>query len=316
MAKATSLSSIDRSSTNYGRVAPPSVQKWKLASGAEASFTPRDIPYSELEAKTFVDFEVNGRWQELLTDVVLERLSSLDHQQFLPVIGIEHSDGRIEIIDGSNRRAYVLMKKGDIPSLKALVTRVEISKADAKALTKDIRTGLEQCFYEVGMLAKPYADDGIPQREIAKQLGFSQSKISRGLKTTSIPKEVIKLFPSAYDLLWSDYEKLIKISASLSLPFTDEQADQLEELDSASDIIALLESFSDDVGKKNKAKKPQKVTTPLLSFEKGSRKKADKVVSPDGKTVSYQFSRMGVEAESIIAAKMEEAIREIEKALG
>ncbi len=53
----------------------------------------------------------------------------------------EHDDGQIEILDGSNRRAYILSKKGEIKSLRALITKSKISKNDAKALAKEIRTG-------------------------------------------------------------------------------------------------------------------------------------------------------------------------------
>ncbi|EJE8675997.1 hypothetical protein M5236_004725 [Vibrio parahaemolyticus] len=311
MAKGVSLGSINRSTTQFpGRNSIG--KKWVLASGAEATFVERDISYEILESKTFVDFEVNGRWQELLTDAVLSRLSSLDKQQFMPVIGIEHDNGQIEILDGSNRRAYILSKNGEIGSLRALITKSKISKDDAKALAKEIRSGLEQCLYEIGMLAKPYEKQGKSQREIAKLLGFSQSKINKGLKTRSIPEEIIKLFPSAYDLTWPDYQSLIEISKQLKLPLSKDQRQELDKLASVDKIIKALSNYAEHKNTSKPLKKsPSKTISSLLEFEKGSRKKAEKQVSPDGKTTTYRFVRVGAEADAIIEQKLQEAILEI-----
>ncbi len=312
MAKGVSLGSVDRSRTSFpGRT--PNGKKWLLSSGAEATFFEKDINYEDLEAKTFIDFEINGRWQDLLTTAVLARLSSLDNQQFMPAIGIEHDDGRIEILDGSNRRAYILSKKGKIKSLRALITKSKISKNDAKALAKEIRTGLEQCLYEIGMLAKPYEEQGKSQREIAKLIGFSQSKINKGLKTCSIPKEIITLFPSAYDLSWPDYQRLIEISERLSLPLTVEQFKSLNKLSDIEKIINELSSYAEPQKQTIKPAKKvaTKIVSDLLKFEKGSRKKAEKQISADGKTTTYKFVRVGAEADAIIERKLQEAIKEI-----
>ncbi len=314
MAKGVSLGSINRSTTQFpGR--NNIGKKWVLASGAEATFVERDISYDILESKTFVDFEVNGRWQELLTDAVLSRLSSLDKQQFMPAIGIEHDNGQIEILDGSNRRAYILSKNGEISSLRALITKSKISKDDAKALAKEIRSGLEQCLYEIGMLAKPYEKQGKSQREIAKLIGFSQSKINKGLKTRSIPEEIIKLFPSAYDLTWPDYQSLIEISKALKLPLSQEQYKELAGLTSVDKIIETLSSYIEHCKNTSKPQKkaPSKIISNLLEFEKGSRKKAEKQVSSDGKTTTYRFVRVGAEADAIIEQKLQEALLEISR---
>ncbi len=60
-------------------------------------------------------------------------------------------------------------------------------------------------------------------------------------------------------------------------------------------------------------KSPTKTVSSLLEFEKGSRKKAEKQVSSDGKTTTYKFVRVGSEADAIIEKKLQEAMQEIAK---
>lgn len=313
MSKSASLGSVKRSGSIFpGRKSLGSV--WSLQSGASATFEKRIIPYEELETKTFVNFEVNGRWQELLTPQVLSRLESLHSQQFFPAVGVQHEDGRIEILDGSNRRAYILSQKGKIAGFEVLVTTDDISIGDAKALNKDIRTHIALSPYEVGMLAKPYVDKGHSQRQIAELLGFNQSAINRALKTTVIPKEVMHLFPSVYELESGDYTNLIALSEHIEIPLEQDLLDEVSALKDPKKIIASLKKHADyqktEAAKKNKANS-KKIVEPLFEFEKGSRKKAERQISSDGNTVSYRFVRIGSEADAIIAKHIEAAMKEL-----
>lgn len=312
MAKGVSLPGVvNRGAGNIRGTVPTS--KWILASGAEAIFTERNLSYDVLRERAFVDFEINGRLQDLLNEAVLERLESLNRQQFTSIICIEHEDGRIEVLDGSNRLAYMLSKEGAIPSLRAMVTRTKITKADAQALAKEIRSTLEQCLYEIGQLAKPYSEQGMGQREIASKIGFSQSKVNRGLKTVAIPKELMTLFPSAYDISWPEYQRLIDISERIPLPLSSDQNAELKGMADAESVIVRLEKLAapEQIKQKPKQQKPKSIKRSLYEFPKESRKKAEYSVSDDGKISTYRFVRVGREADAIIEQKMKEAMEEI-----
>ncbi|TOO76575.1 chromosome partitioning protein ParB, partial [Vibrio parahaemolyticus] len=82
---------------------------WQLASGNSATFNEVTLSYEQVRDETFVTFDVNGRDQSLLTAESLSDLNSLEFQQFYPAVG-RQIDGKIDVLDGSRRRAWFLLQ--------------------------------------------------------------------------------------------------------------------------------------------------------------------------------------------------------------
>ena len=81
-----------------------------LNSGKKAKFNLITVSAEELRDKTYVDIITNGREQNSLTEEALEDISrTLKLQQFFPAIGRKIKD-RIELLDGSRRRACALLE--------------------------------------------------------------------------------------------------------------------------------------------------------------------------------------------------------------
>ena len=81
------------------------VKTFTLKSGKQAKFVKTVVLSGEIESKTFVDSSVNGRDQAMLSPESVSDISrTIKLQQFFPAIGRE-VNGRIEILDGTRRRA-------------------------------------------------------------------------------------------------------------------------------------------------------------------------------------------------------------------
>lgn len=192
---------------------------WQLASGAVATFDEVTLSYGQVRDNTYVTFDVNGRDQSLLTKESLEDLSSLEFQQFYPAVGYE-IDGKIDVLDGSRRRAWFLLHEGRVKSFRILVTQDEISIADAKALAKQLQTAKEHNLREIGLqcLAIQQVNEGITQADIAQQVGLSQAGVSKAMKAASIDEQLVLLFPDSSALSHPDYTLLSKVMKICDTP--------------------------------------------------------------------------------------------------
>ena len=185
---------------------------WQLASGTTATFNEVILSYEQVKKNTMVTFDVNGRDQSLLTRESLEDLNSLEFQQFYPAVGRE-IDGRIDVLDGSRRRAWFLLQEGRVKTFRILVTQDEISVSDAKALAKQLQTAKEHNLRELGQqcIVIKSANAEITQAEIAKQVGLSQAGVSKAMKAASIDEKLVQLFPVVNALSHPDYALLDKV---------------------------------------------------------------------------------------------------------
>ena len=78
-------------------------QVFTLKTGRKVTFRFVRVPASEVESKTFVNQENNGRDQLALTRESLKSIiQTIKFQQFFPCIGIQQGE-RIEILDGFER---------------------------------------------------------------------------------------------------------------------------------------------------------------------------------------------------------------------
>ena len=186
---------------------------WQLASGNQATFNEVTLSHEQVRDDTFVTFDVNGRDQSLLTPESLSDLDSLKLQQFYPAVGRE-VEGKIDILDGSRRRAWFLLQEGKVDSFRVLVTQDDISTADAKALAKQLQTAKEHNLREIGKqcLAIKTSNTDLTQAEIAKQVGLSQAGVSKAIKAASVDDKLVQLFPVANALTHPDYTLLDKVT--------------------------------------------------------------------------------------------------------
>lgn len=180
-----------------------------LKSGKEARFVLTKILHDDIEAQTYIDSTVNGRDQSLLTPESISDIArTITLQQFFPAIGRE-VDTRIEILDGSRRRAACLFN--GMP-FEVLVTKDELDISDARQLAVDIQTAKEHTLRELGKRLKVMSDNGMSQTEIAKAEGISPAKLTRAFQAAAVPDEMIAVFPSLSDLAIPDYQLLLEIA--------------------------------------------------------------------------------------------------------
>ena len=210
-------------------------QSFTLASGEKIDFQLEFINASELAAATYVELETNGRDQDALTDASLIDITrTIGFQQFFPAIG-RRIDNKIEILDGSRRRAAALIKG---VGLNILVTDISISLVDARQLACDIQTAKEHNLREVGLRLLSLRKSGLNQKEIAIAEGLSTAKVTRAIQAATVPNIMLSLFPVQSELTYPDYKVLLDIATSL----TERNID-------ITDVIELInvESFPEDM---------------------------------------------------------------------
>ncbi|ELL0561754.1 ParB/RepB/Spo0J family partition protein [Vibrio vulnificus] len=288
---------------------------WQLASGNTATFNEVTLSYEQVRDNTYVTFEVNGRDQSLLTRDSLSDLASLEFQQFYPAVGRE-LNGKIDVLDGSRRRAWFLLQEGRVKTFRILVTQDEISVSDAKALAKQLQTAKEHNLREIGQqcIAIKSANAEITQAEIAKQVGLSQAGVSKAMKAASIDEKLVKLFPVVNALSHPDYALLDKVMKTcedkkqiagfvkkIEKSLVNIQAEySLEEQKDA--IVAAIKVELKVAETKKESGKAE--VTPLAQFDsKGmfARKRVK------GRNFSYEFGRLSKEMQD----KLDKAITSI-----
>jgi ParB family chromosome partitioning protein len=279
---------------------------WQLESGSQATFNEVTLSYEQVRDNTYVTFEVNGRDQSLLTKDSLSDLASLEFQQFYPAVGRE-LDGKIDVLDGSRRRAWFLQNRGKVQTFRILVTQDQISYSDAKALAKQLQTAKEHNQREIGLQCKAIMASGdFTQEDVAKVMRMSRPAVSKALKAASIDDKLITLFADVNLLSHTDYSLLDKVMKILgnSAEGLDLFVERVQErtvnvqaeqpLDETKlDIIAAIKAEL----KITEAKqvKEQAEVTPLAQFNsKGvfARKRVK------GRNFSYEFGRLSKDVQN------------------
>ncbi|MCE0491075.1 ParB/RepB/Spo0J family partition protein [Pantoea sp. Mb-10] len=277
-------------------------QTFILSTGKRALFTLQHIAAKDIEAQTYVVMETNGRDQSGLTPESLrDIIRTIKLQQFFPAIGVKR-DNRIEILDGSRRRAAALHCK---TGLDVLVTESAISAEEARRLAQDIQTAREHNLREVGMRLMSLKESGMSQKEIAENQGLSQAKVTRALQAASVPLALVSVFPNHSELSYPDYKTLLQ--ACEKLQETGQTVDALiDTIASDIDSVCARDGLAEDEvknailrlvrnGSQSLLPSPAKdsvVTTALWSFadkDRFARKKTR------GRMFSYEFNRQSKE---------------------
>lgn len=306
--------SINSQSTAEDRSSSERTQFFTLKTGRKVKFTFMTIAPQDVEAKTFVRQETNGRDQEALTKASLKDIiKTIKFQQFFACIGVWHDD-KIEILDGSRRRASAIFVH---TGLDVMVTSENLSAEEARQLAKDIQTAKEHNLREIGLRLLPMKERGLNQKEIAEQEGMSQAKVTRALQAAAVPPELIKLFPVQSELGFSDYKMLIDIHQNLNVKGISLEAltecisanldeimanSDLPEEDQKHDILKLISKASQSLIAAPPKEKP--VVSPLWEFnekDKFARKRIK------GRTFTYEFCRLPKEVQQ----ELDEAINEV-----
>jgi len=287
-------------SDKFGLSALGSSVIWELASGQKATFQEVTLSYEQVKNETVVTFDVNGRDQSLLTKTSLQDLDSIQFQQFYPAVGRE-VDGKIDVLDGSRRRARFLLEEGKLDRFKMLVTKDDISISDAKALAKQLQSAKEHNLREIGMqcLALKKANNALTQADIAQQLGLSQAGVSKAVKAANVDSKLVALFPVTNALSHPDYSLLDKViktcsdKASLTsfLKTIEKNLVNIQAEYSVEDqkdaLLSAIKSELKIVEAKQESDKAE--VTPLAEFDtKGvfARKRVK------GRNFSYEFGRL------------------------
>lgn len=273
-------------------------QVFVLSSGEKATFTFTRIEADALESATYVDMATNGRDQNALTEASVSDITrTLSLHQFFPAIGCKRADGRIEILDGSRRRAAALFIG---TGLDVLVTEAEISFEDARQLAADIQTAREHNLREVGVRLLALREGGLNQKEIAESQGMSAAKVTRAIQAASVPADMLAVFPVQAELTYPDYKLLLELATT----FNDKGLDlaalvaavmvERDELDSN----VPADRYKDALLKAYKSAAAQQLSAP-----KKARNKTEKLWTFSDKdtfarrkekerTVSYEFGRL------------------------
>lgn len=289
-------------------------QVFTLKTGRKITFRFVRVPASDVESKTFVNQETNGRDQLALTRESLKSIiQTIKFQQFFPCIGIQQGE-RIEILDGSRRRASAIYIR---TGLDVMVTNELLSADEARHLAKDVQTAKEHNLREIGLRLMALKESGFNQKEIAELEGLSQAKVTRALQAAAVPQELISLFPVQSELSFSDYKILLEVNEKLSEKGLTSEG-LIQSVSDQHDAILSDYERPDDEQKASILKlisqasqaliapppKEKSVISALWTFEEKDKFARKRV---KGRTLSYEFSRMS----KVVQDELDKAINEV-----
>ncbi|WP_405127079.1 ParB family protein (plasmid) [Salmonella enterica subsp. enterica serovar Enteritidis] len=289
-------------------------QVFTLKTGRKITFRFVRVPASDVESKTFVNQETNGRDQLALTRESLKSIiQTIKFQQFFPCIGIQHGE-RIEILDGSRRRASAIYIR---TGLDVMVTNERLSADEARHLAKDVQTAKEHNLREIGLRLMALKESGFNQKEIAELEGLSQAKVTRALQAAAVPQELISLFPVQSELSFSDYKILLEVNEKLSEKGLTSEG-LIQSVSDQHDAILCDYERPDDEQKASILKlisqasqaliapppKEKSVISALWTFEEKDKFARKRV---KGRTLTYEFSRMS----KVVQDELDKAINEV-----
>lgn len=286
----------------------PLKQIFTLSTGRKAVFSRFTVTADDVPKKTYVVQENNGRDQAGLTPESLKDITrTLGLQQFFPAIGVRRSDGRIEVLDGSRRRAAALLIGA---GLDILVTDTPVSAAEARTLAQEIQTAREHNIREIGLRLMALRESGLSQKDIAEDENMSQAKVTRALQAASVSTELLSLFPDHSELTYGDYKTLLTAQELLQ----DKEIPLSQLTESVASSVALIRertTLAEDEIKNKILTEIRKEAALIVQPETG-----EKVVTtslwqfPDknryarkksrGRAFSYEFNRLPAELQDAI----------------
>lgn len=286
-----------------------------LKSGKSATFTRQLIPHGDIASRTYVDTRINGRDQATLTEESVRDITrTIGLQQFFPAIG-RQQDNRIEIMDGSRRRAACLFAGA---SLEVLVTSDELDISDARQLAADIQTAKEHNLRELGLRFALMNQNGMSKSDIAKVEGISNAKVTRAFQAASVPAELIALFPVVSELTLPDYQLLLDVTdnARAESVAIGDVAEQVRKLigEHPQQGNSADEQKNQILGHFRAAKrslvppKPKALVTEKLADFADRNMQARRKVNTEKRAISYEFVRLPKDAVEQIEAAIKQVL--------
>lgn len=283
-----------------------------LKSGTQVKFISTIVLGGDIESKTFVDPTVNGRDQTMLTAESVSDISrTIKLQQFFPAIGRE-VNGRIEILDGTRRRAACIFNQ---TKFEILVTKDEISITDARQLAIDIQTAREHSLRELGKRFEVMYGNGMTKEEIARAENISPAKVTRAFQAAAVPDEMIAVFPVINDISIADYQLLLQVAEDARAKgisvseLMESVQNRISEIGNTildkKDILAIIRSE----GKSLKPVKTKQIETEKLCEFTDRNQYARKKTDQKKRLVVYEFSRIS----PTLQAEIDDAIKKIMK---
>lgn len=182
---------------------------YTLSTGRKIRFFETYIAADKVETQTY-PHKQNKRIADDLTRASLElMIDSISRQQYQPVIA-QKIDGKYAAMDGSRRRqAAIFAGRG----LKVLFCEEELTKAEVKALAKELQSAKEHSIRENGREFALLVEENpeLNQVEIAGLAGFSQGYVSVALKAWEIPQALIDLYEHPGDITKPEFKVLEKV---------------------------------------------------------------------------------------------------------
>jgi len=262
------------------------------------------IPASDVSDKFHVDFEINGREQELLTPERLKRLNSIKTHQYYPLIGFFDEKG-INVVDGSRRLRRYQDLGADYP-LRALVSTKPLTREVAMYFAKDIQSAKEKTLRDNGLLWRHLMDvEDYTRAEIAESNNVSVQTVKRALRAASIPLEIVKELPD--DIGVRQYETIYKLYSDEFKRDVDSMVESIQILREEAkdeDIIESEDLVRYILNKLKPGKASSNEVEQLFTFD-DKKKKATKKKSKQG--VIYNFK--GISEKQI--ADIELAIKQV-----
>ncbi len=283
-----------------------------IANGITAKFVLHTIPWQQIEQQTTV-LEANQRDQELLNETSLSDIlpTIKDHGQLTPAIGMKGRGDTIVILEGTRRRASCLLAQKDY---MVYVTDAEVTPSQASNISQIGNKHRQLSLYEMGKSFEQMITSN--QYAHGKALGESQgvdpSTVSIARKAWSLPRALIKLFPSVNAIGKPTINKLSKITDTLKEKELSELIDQLatitiDELKTASisatekalnaAMMTHIETQANSVSKRPTAKK----TVRMALADGGSL-----LCAESKNKVTYTFSDLNQQQKDRIAVLLKE----------
>lgn len=269
------------------------------------------IAHADIEAKTGIH-PLNPRNQDALTLESVSDIYSSIKENGVNVEGVaikNPTSGKYELLDASRRRFTCIHAGSDLPFWELLG---DVSDEQILAIINDSQevkrwSYPEHASYLLTVAERKGIDVGNAKIEdLAAALGMGRESLRKRLMAHNVSLELRKVFvdyegiPNAYyaDLakLQRDLEKSNKDIRSEMLAFKVQLEDKPLDGELVDKQKATLDLLKEFVAKAvNQKSKPQWDTQLLAKFDdKKAYARASK--SPDGKSMKYEFSRVGADS--------------------
>lgn len=214
--------------------------KIKLSSGRTITFTRKHLTAEELRTKSFVHPFNPRPAGDVKPNSLLRIRKTIAKVQFSDAMATRDSTG-YHLFDGQRRRMAAILEDA---GLNVLYTDFVLTEEEVHEIVKYVQTSEKYSYRDAGFqmkmaLAKnklEIADNDqtakLSLRELAAQFDVSYSYVTRALKATEIPDEIIELFPCPSALSSTQVMALYDITQRhpLSALLSEELLEQLAKL--------------------------------------------------------------------------------------